>query len=342
MGRIGFGQLRLTGRSEIVKEFRPRLELGPCDDPLELGPQVDGCIPIAGDQEFRPRLGQLESVLQQGAQLGKDRDFAGLAPDVMLGLGARDRDPGPIPIDVIPANRQCLGGASDAAVSRQAEQEPPFGVRAFVDDPLGVGSGDEILAGLVRPDRPDQMAEWVFADQLPTDRRAKELFGNPAASSAGVVRQLFRRFQVRPPRVGVGFRDRPQGLVLAEVINQVAARVSPDRARRVLHVGSLGEVGVQKFAERCDDRLGDQIDCRELVRHWGVELGDPSGGFIGDCVSRDRRRDQILDTQLDRLGGATRDLAEPDRLALSGAIVELDQAASVFEFRDTGHVSILR
>ncbi|MCB9852402.1 MAG: hypothetical protein H6819_04845 [Phycisphaerales bacterium] len=176
------------------------------------------------------------------------------------------------------------------------------------------------------------MTEGVLADQLATDSRPEKLLGDTAAPAACVVREILFRFEIRPPRIGVGFCNCPQDLVRAEVVDQVAASVPPYRAGRLLHVGPLGEVGVQILFKRCDDRLGDQIDGRELVRHRGIELRNPSGGFVRDSVPGDRRGYKVLDAQLDRFGGASRDFTEADRLALAGAIGELDQAATIFEF----------
>src|SRR5207302_155524 len=99
-------QLRLSARTKVLEQLRPRREASLADDTFQLRPQVDVALPVAGNAVDRAIGGQLESLFKVRSQLGKDRH----GPDA--GLWRVNPESGTRPINVGPLQGQNLARAA--------------------------------------------------------------------------------------------------------------------------------------------------------------------------------------------------------------------------------------
>ena len=74
------GQFGFSRRAEIVEQFRPSLQPGLGDDPLQLRPQVLVRVSAAGDDELRSFGRFIPNRFQNRPQLGKQGMIRSLFP----------------------------------------------------------------------------------------------------------------------------------------------------------------------------------------------------------------------------------------------------------------------
>ncbi len=84
---------------------------------------------MSRDDELCPRFGLFKRLLQQRSQFGEQRHGSAFVALVMFRLGTRNKNLAAIPVDVLPFQTERFARNSDAAESRQTDQQTPFGIR---------------------------------------------------------------------------------------------------------------------------------------------------------------------------------------------------------------------
>jgi hypothetical protein len=121
----------------VDEQLRPRLHPSFLDDPLGLRAEV-GAVPGPRQHVDGARGPLAIGPLEVRPQCLEDRHDPPAAARVVLDLLLMDREPGVLPVHVLPLQCLCLAGKADAAVPGQREDQPPVAVGARRDDPLDV------------------------------------------------------------------------------------------------------------------------------------------------------------------------------------------------------------
>ncbi|MEX1096727.1 MAG: hypothetical protein WED34_11820, partial [Planctomycetales bacterium] len=316
--RERFLQFRLPRRPQVLEQLGPRVQAGLGDDALQLRPQVRIRVPVAGDDILRPRLGFVERGFQVRAQLREDGHDSLFAAGMMFRLGRVNGEPGALPVDVPPPQSKMLRWATQSAEPGEREQQPPLRVRAGRQHGRGVGPRDEVHPLPHGQHAPFQVRERIARDDPLADGRPEELLGVGAPPADRVRRQLLLH-QVEPPFVRVAGRDFPQRLAGPEELDQVPPRVPVGRGRRFLHVGPLGDVGIEPRSQRRGGVLPRlrQPDRDQLIEQFPVPLRKPLACIVRRGVAVRRRAGQVFDVDANGLRGPHRNLPEADALSLA-------------------------
>ncbi|MGD0542222.1 MAG: hypothetical protein ABSB33_11955 [Tepidisphaeraceae bacterium] len=185
--RVLFGKLCLPGASQIVPQFRPGRHARLVDDALQLRPQILARVTVAGNDEFRARLGLVVGVHQRLFQFGKQRNESASLPFMGFGLWRRHADAPMFKVDVSPPQRKMFRWTPKPAEPRQRKEQPPFVVRAGVQHLLRHVAANEVLAGLVGPHGRGHAVKRVVTAILPTADRGLEQLPCPPDMPADAV-----------------------------------------------------------------------------------------------------------------------------------------------------------
>ena len=152
--KFAIRRVRLASRSHVLPQLRPGRQTGAANDLQKLSPQVDrfptglglpGHAAMLRDDMHSAGFCLVPSVFEVRLQLGEHRDDSLRLADVMLGLGTWHERRSPPPINVLPLQRERLARNPKPTESSERHKQPPFGIRASVDELLSLLAADESL-----------------------------------------------------------------------------------------------------------------------------------------------------------------------------------------------------
>src|SRR5260370_41481405 len=135
-------------------------------------------------------LGQFECFFKVGAQLREKGNPALSTVLVVFRLRRAGKEALALPIHIWPSQLQVFRRTAQTPVAGQSHDQPPFGIGAGVNDPLGVFGGNEVLPVLVGVRASLDAVEGVAGEDVSSASGLEELpsaFDGPAHSGRSVV-----------------------------------------------------------------------------------------------------------------------------------------------------------
>nr|WP_242688133.1 hypothetical protein [Alienimonas californiensis] len=268
-------------------------------------------------------------------QLREQRDRAFRSALVVLGLRGVHRHPVPLPVHVLPRQREQLGDAPQAPEPGEGDDQPPLGVRAGGEHPLGLPAGDEVELVGVAADLGLLTRERVAVDEFLANRGVEHLLRAADPPGDGVAAEGLR--EAKPVVVRVAGGDRPQRAARTKIRLQVGRAADEVLTGLFLEVGAGGGVGVRERPHGRRRPGDDEAGRRQLGVQAVVEPVDPGGDLFVRRLARPDGRVQPPDHLPDTLGGLPRNLPEPHGFAAAVEGGELDPAAAADVGAEGGH-----
>jgi hypothetical protein len=308
--------------------------------PDELRSQIYVGVTILGDDILGPIHGTLECLFQKRSQLREDGNPSVAAVCQVLLFRGMHKETVFLPVDVDPPESQVLGRATQAAVSRQGDDELPFVIRGCVNRLGDYFPFHEELPIFVRVIGCFHLSERIALNEFIADRGLEELTcppDRPANRRDGVPLLLHPQQEV----VGFAFANAPHIAVRAKAFDEpLGDRLeihnrAPLCSRNPSLVDEAGQEGAQLG---CLARSNQPYRRKPRVQIVS-NLGQPSRRLIVDGSVGDLGGVQVLDLRLDRFRRLHRRLAEANGSPLPIAADELDGAIPFGISRDTCHTS---
>ncbi|MEQ8844398.1 MAG: hypothetical protein RIB58_06040 [Phycisphaerales bacterium] len=330
--------IRGAARPEILEQAGPRRQAGASDDLGHGRPKVRRTRQ-AGQYVHVLGIGKLVEVFQQLGQAGHDRHHPDGVPFVVAVLRALDHQPPLQQVHVAPGERRQLRGASEPGVAAEPHDGPPTGIRAGVDNPLGVLDADVVRPLGVALGSRLQLGERVGVDDPPRHGPAEDELGHERALGLGGS---------SVPGIGLGPAPACSaldghagyGLVLAEVVQQAVERLLVRGHRRGRHVGGFLEAVDELGERRGVSALAglDQPHPGQSLVQVVADVHEPRGRRLARQDAGPRRAGQVLDVIEHRPRGVVVHLAQVELAPLAGGIVQQDApGAGSLAGRECGH-----
>ncbi|HEV3142434.1 MAG TPA: hypothetical protein VGZ47_00960 [Gemmataceae bacterium] len=188
----------------------------------------------------------IENIFQVSAKLRENGNPAKPAVLVDAVLLLADKEPIALPVHVTPTQRHMLGGASQAAVASQGDNEPPYGIRAGVQHRGSHVAGHKEVTSSVYFRRGLHARERVFIQSLCLDCIAEKLLGSFDVSAYSGSR-VAGGAKMSKPRVGIRRGNGTEFPVNTEKLNKARLGVIHIPAGPGCNVLAAGDVAVEEF-----------------------------------------------------------------------------------------------